>query len=99
MNPNQEKSILDHWNSFFVTLQKATSNPAIPLAITGTGIFNAWQSLYEKGTQLGSASSYEYDSIDWSGNPLKCQDFGSYRIEYVFATGVYHVFGPTGQVV
>jgi hypothetical protein len=99
MNPNQEKSILDHWNSFFVTLQKATSNPAIPLAITGTGIFNAWQSLYLKGTQLGPASSYEYDSVDWNGNPLKCQDFGSYRIEYVFATGVFHVFGPTGQVV
>ncbi len=99
VNPNQEKAILDRWNSFFATLRIATSNPTIPLAPTGTGIYNAWQSLYLKGTQLGPASSYEYDSVTWDGTPLKCQDFGSYRIEYIFATGVWHVFGPTGQVV
>ncbi len=99
VNPNQEKAILDNWNSFFVSLQKATSNPNIPLPITGTGIFNAWQGLYLKGTQLGPAYSYEYDSVDWSGNPIKCQDFGSYRMEYYYTTGVYHVYGPTGQLV
>ena len=99
VNPNMEKAMLDRWNSFFATLRIATSTPTIPLAPTGTGIFNAWQSLYLKGTQLGPASSYEYDSVDWGGNPLKCQDFGSYRIEYVHATGVWHAYGPTGQVV
>ena len=99
MSADMQKSMLDRWNSFFVTLQKATSNPDIPLAITGTGIFNAWQSLYLKGNQLGPASSYEYDSIDWNGNAIKCQDFGSYRIEYYYHTGEYHVFGPTGQLL
>lgn len=99
VNPNQQKAILDRWNSFFVTLQKATSNPNVPLAITGTGIYNAWEGLYLKGTQLGPASSYEYDSVDWNGDAIKCQDFGSYRIEYYYATGIYHVYGPTGQLV
>jgi hypothetical protein len=97
-NPNMEKSILDHWNSFFTDLRKATSNPNIPLAITGTGIFNAWHLLYVNGTQLGPATSYEYDSVDWNGNAIRCQDFGSYRIEYYLATGIWHAYGATGQV-
>src|SRR5260370_19261855 len=74
VNPNQEKSMLDRCNSFFVTLKKATSTPTIPLAPPGTGIFNAWQSLYLKGTHLGLTSTYEYDSVDWSGNRLTSQD-------------------------
>lgn len=98
VNPNQQKAILDRWNSFFVTLRTATKTPTIPLAPTGTGIYNAWESLYLKGTQLGPASSYEYDSVKWDGTPVKCQDFGSCRIEYVVATGVWHAYGPTGQI-
>jgi hypothetical protein len=95
---NQQQSIHDRWIGFFSTLRIATGNVTIPLAPTGTGIYNAWQSLYLAGKQLGPATSYEYDSIDWGGNPIKCQDFGSCRIEYYYTTGVWHAYGPSGQI-
>lgn len=98
VNANQSKSILDHWNSFFLTLQEAAKLPSIVLPSIGTGIYDAWLSLYLKGIQLGPATSYEYDSVDWSGNPIKCQDFGSCRIEYYFNTGKWYAYSPTGQI-
>jgi hypothetical protein len=98
VNTNQQKSILDHWNSFFLTLQEAAKLTVIVTPSTGTGIYNAWLSLYLKGKQLGPATSYEYPSVDWSGTPIICQDFGSYRIEYYISTGLWFCYGPTGGV-
>lgn len=98
VDTNQQKSITDHWNSYFKQLQHLFPNAVAMLAPTGTGIFNAWQSLYLQGKQLGPATSYEYDSIDWGGNAIKCQDFGSCRIEYYYSTGAWYAYGPTGQI-
>ena len=98
VNTNQQQAIYDHWRSFFTALRKATGDAAIPLPTIATGIYNAWQNLYEEGKQLGPATSYEYDSVDWGGNPIKCQDFGSCRIEYYYTTGVWHCYGPNGQI-
>src|SRR5258708_10958222 len=77
VNPNMEKAMLDRWNSFFATLRIATSTPTIPLAPTGTSIFNACQSLYLKSTQLGPAPSYEDDTLDSCANPPPCQTTAS----------------------
>lgn len=96
VNSNQQRSIQDHWNSYFNQLQHLTTT--VILAPMGTGIYNAWQSLYFNGKQLGPATSYEYDSIDWSGIAIKCQDFGSCRIEYYLSSGVWHAYGPYGQI-
>ena len=97
LSTNQQQAMHDRWASFFVMFAKAINvNPLIPPV--GTGIFNAWESLYLEGKQLGPATSYEYDSVDWGGNPIKCQDFGSCRIEYYYTTGVWHAYGPGGEI-
>ena len=98
MSTNQQQAILDHWNSYFTTLGKAGVNITILFPMTGTGIFNAWEALYLKGKQLGPATSYEYPSVDWQGNAIICQDFGSYRIEYYAGSGLWFCYGPTGRV-
>ena len=90
----QQQAILTHWNSYFATLGKAIGNITILFPMTGTGIYNAWQSLYLQGKQLGPATSYEYNSVDWNGAAIKCQDFGSCRIEYHISTGMWHAYGP-----
>lgn len=94
---NQQYAMHDRWNSFFQLMAREV-NATMTLPPMGTGIFNAWQSLYLGGKQLGPATSYEYDSVDWGGAAIKCQDFGSCRIEYYYTTGVWHAYGPGGEI-
>lgn len=90
--------MLDHWNSFFRTLQKAMNSPTIPLPPANTGIHTIWEMLYlTRGQQLGPATSYEYPSVDWVGGSIRCQDFGSYRVEY-YVDGTWFVWGPNGEI-
>ena len=91
-----DQSINDHWNSFFRQLQQLFPNQNIQLPKTGTGIYGAWHKLYVSGKQIGSATSYEYNSVDWSGNHIVCQDFGSCRCEW--QNGNARFFGPTGPM-
>ena len=91
-----DQSINDHWNSFFRQLQQLFPNQNIQLPKTGTGIYSAWYKLYASGKQLGPATSYEYNSVDWSGNHIVCQDFGSWRCEW--QNGNARFFGPTGSM-
>lgn len=104
VNANQQKAALDRWNSHFVLLQdvlrKVLNNPnlTIPFPTKNSGIGHAWDSLYYNGIQLGPATSYEYDTNDWEGNPVKAHDFGSCRIEYYYSTGIWHAYGPGGQI-
>jgi N-acetyl-anhydromuramyl-L-alanine amidase AmpD len=97
VNSNQQTSIRDHWHSFFSTMSQIAQR-MVTMPPDTTGIYNAWQSLYFNGKQLGPATSYEYDSIDWNGTPIKCQDFGSCRIEYYLSSGVWHAYGPQGAI-
>ena len=60
-----EQSIVDHWNSFFKQLQQLFPTQNIQLPRTGSGIYSAWHNLYVGGKQIGPATSYEYNSIDW----------------------------------
>ena len=91
-----DQSINDHWSSYFRQLQQLFPNQNIQLPKTGTGIYSAWYKLYVAGKQLGPATSYEYNSVDWSGNPIVCQDFGSWRCEW--QNGNARFFGPTGPM-
>ena len=91
-----EQSINDHWNSFFRQLQQLSPTQNIQLPRTGSGIYSAWYKLYVEGKQMGPATSYEYNSIDWSGNPIVCQDFGSWRCEWQNGTAKF--YGPTGVI-
>jgi len=91
-----EQAINDHWNSFFKQLQQLFPTQNIQLPRTGTGIYSAWYKLYVGGKQLGPATSYEYNSIDWVGNPIVCQDFGSWRCEW--QNGKAKFYGPTGTI-
>jgi hypothetical protein len=91
-----DQSINDHWNSFFRQLQQLFPNQNIQLPNTGTGIYGAWYKLYVSNKQLGPATSYEYKSVDWSGNPIVCQDFGSWRCEW--QNGNARFFGPSGSM-
>lgn len=85
----QQQAILDHWNSYFVSLREATNNPKILPPPIGTGIYGFWLLLYLQGKQLGPATSFEYDSVNWEGVPIRCQNFGSYRIEVLI-----NAYGP-----
>lgn len=91
-----EQSINDHWNSFFRQLQQLFPTQNIQLPRTGTGIYSAWHNIYVGGKQLGPATSYEYNSIDWNGNPIVCQDFASWRCEW--QNGNAKFFGPSGEI-
>ncbi len=91
-----EQSIVDHWNSFFKQLQQLFPTQNIQLPRTGSGIYSAWHNLYVGGKQIGPATSYEYNSIDWQGNPIVCQDFGSWRCEWQNGKGKF--YGPTGVI-
>jgi hypothetical protein len=91
-----DQAINDHWNSFFKQLQQLFPTQNIQLPRTGTGIYSAWYKLYVGGKQVGPATSYEYNSIDWGGNPIVCQDFGSWRCEW--QNGNARFFGPSGSM-
>ncbi len=41
----------------------------------GSGIYNAWLSDYINGVYHGPPMSAEYNSVDWSGNPIIVQEF------------------------
>src|SRR6266849_1933258 len=64
------------WASFFVTIGQKP--PA-----TGTGIFTTWLSDWvNHGKQYGPPITHEYDSSDWNGNHIVCQEFAHARCEW-----------------
>ena len=93
-----EQSILDHWNSYFKSLQGLFPTANIKLPRSNTGIFRTYHDLYLKGHELGPATSYEYQSVDFGGVHVICQDFGSMRIVWVPSKGPLGVYGPYGSV-
>jgi hypothetical protein len=93
INPHMEQAIKDHFLSYYNMLANLVQGVVLPS--TTTGIYQTYHDLYVKGTQLGPATSYEYDTVDWAGKKITAQDFGSYRIEWVQSFGPSGVFGPT----
>ncbi|HWS82635.1 MAG TPA: N-acetylmuramoyl-L-alanine amidase [Ktedonobacteraceae bacterium] len=74
---NQLKEAQDCWNSFFKSIGQ-TPPP------TGTGIYQAWLSDWiHQGKQYGPPITHEYNSNDWSDNPIVVQEFAHARCEWV----------------
>lgn len=94
-NTYQDQAIKDHFLSWFTMMHNVSK---INLPATNTGIYTVYYNLYLNGVQLGPCTSYEYTSIDWSGKQITCQDFGSYRIEWVQRVGPKGIYGPTGSI-
>ncbi len=47
-----------------------------------SGIALAWQALYNNGKNMPPPTSGEFHSVDWSGNPIVVQFFGTLRCEW-----------------
>lgn len=72
---NQVKAARTRWNS---VLKNSPDGPAP----TGSGIYNAWLADYAQGTFWGPPLTHEYDSVDWSGNPIIVQEFAYGWVEW-----------------
>lgn len=57
---------------------------------TDTGIYVAWLAAYEKGVVCGPPLGPEFATVDWSGNPIRRQEFAHAWIEF-------YVHGAPGQ--
>ncbi len=78
------------WASFFVTIGQKP--PA-----TGTGIFTTWLSDWvNHGKQYGPPITHEYDSSDWNGNHIVCQEFAHARCEWSAGSATW--YGPNGKI-
>lgn len=95
MTPNQQKQFNDIWQSTYIPV---VTNGIVTYvhAPIGTGINALWNTARLHGIFLGAPNSLEYPSIDWSGNPIVCQDFGSEHIEWQNGNG--RIFGPQGEL-
>ncbi len=92
---SQLKAATDCWNSKPVYF-KATQT--WDFATMGTGIYQAWLQALVNGKQYGPPETPEYDSVDWSGNPIKAQEFAHARCEYYYNSGVSNWYTATGKI-
>src|SRR5882762_3579179 len=85
----QIKEALDCWKSYF---ERTLGQPA---PVTGTGIYQAWVSDWvNRGRHYGPPITREYDSNNWSGGHIICQEFAHARCEY--SNGVSTWYTPNG---
>jgi len=87
----QLKEALDCWKSYF---ERTLGQPA---PATGTGIYQAWVSDWvNRGRHYGPPITKEYDSNNWSGGHIICQEFAHARCEY--SNGVSTWYTPNGKI-
>lgn len=75
VSTSQEQQAQSYWNS---TGLNATYE---------SGIAQSWQSEYKAGRIWGPPLTHEFDSVDWSGTPIKAQMFAAGRCEWHHDTG------------
>lgn len=75
VSASQEQQAESYWNS---TGLNATYE---------SGIAQSWQGEYKAGRIWGPPLTHEFDSVDWSGNPIKAQMFAAGRCEWHHDTG------------
>jgi N-acetyl-anhydromuramyl-L-alanine amidase AmpD len=81
-NPNIEQAALDTWNSTAFLFDGIEGPHTSPLSYA-TGIAQSWQSLYVDGQKnMPPPTTREFTSIDWKGNPIIVQFFGTLRCEW-----------------
>ena len=86
---NQLTAALMRWNSVL-------KNTVAGSAPTGSGIYQAWLADYIQGKYHGPPQSHEYDSVDWSGNPIIIQEFAYGWCEWI--NGAPNWYGPSGKL-
>jgi N-acetyl-anhydromuramyl-L-alanine amidase AmpD len=64
-----------------------------------TGIAKVWMQRVYQGQRLGPPLTSEYDSTDWSGNPIKVQQFSNVRCEWRTNGSSCRFFGANGEIV
>lgn len=84
-----EKACQDTWNSTAHLFGG-------PLACD-TGIAKAWRKIYLSGHNLPGPTTREFPSVDWNGNPIVVQLFGTIRCEWM--AGQAHWYHATGGIV
>ena len=80
---NQRNAGVAQWIAPWLSLHE----PSPP---TGTGIFDLWLGYLIAGHNLGPPISWEYDTIDWSGNKIVAQEFARARCEWVDGAGKFY---------
>ena len=86
---SQLKSANDSWDS---VLKSTVAGPAPK----GTGIYQAWlQALVVSGKFYGPPITREYDSVDWNGGHIVCQEFAHARCEW---SGSANWYGTNGKI-
>ncbi len=70
-----EQSAKDCWES--TALIFSGTSPSYT-----SGIAIAWQQLYAAGKKPGPPLTLEYGSVDWSGKPIRVQEFANTRCEW-----------------
>src|SRR5262249_28217022 len=82
--PQQDAEARLCWASFFTGIGQKPP-------VTGTGIFQAWVSAWiNEGRHYGPPITHEYDSNDWSGNHIVCQEFAHARCEWQNGTANWY---------
>lgn len=89
-NDHQLKAASDTWNSFYVRTLAETPPPM------GTGIYGSWLVNLLGGRQFGPPQTYEYHSVDWSGNDIIVQEFARARCEWF--EGKPNWYGVNGKL-
>lgn len=77
VSASQEQQAESYWNS---TGLNATYT---------SGIAQSWQEEYKAGRIWGPPLTHEFDSVDWSGTPIKVQMFPRGRCEWHRDTGAH----------
>jgi hypothetical protein len=85
--PYQQQAADASWRSVFLTI--GSTPPAI-----GTGIYKVWLSDFINGKFHGPPLSYEYNTVDWSGNAITAQEFAHARAEW--RNGLLGWYGSNG---
>jgi N-acetyl-anhydromuramyl-L-alanine amidase AmpD len=84
----REQAALDTWNSTAFLFE------GVALGY-GTGIAKAWRDLYVKEHKLmPPPTTREFRSVDWDGNSITVQFFGSTRCEWKNAQAHWYSAGP-----
>ena len=64
-----------------------------------TGIAISWQQIYvQKQKTMPPPTTREFDSVDWQGNPITVQFFGTLRCEWNKATNTPAWFNANGGI-
>jgi hypothetical protein len=85
-----EKAAQDTWNS------TAFMFGGQPLSFS-TGIAMSWQQIYvQQQKTMPPPTTREFDSVDWQGNPITVQFFGTVRAEFNKATHAVAWFNANG---